>query len=170
MFPKAASVFVYDIDDDSIVIKLRLQIVDDRLEGAEWAGAPVLVGVSIGPNGNPREITATEFHKLPIEKLVTSAVRAVAMGFAHPLAPLGADAATAGAAATRARRRRSMTSNLLADVARVVTQNPDAPTQAVADELYCSYRTAGRWVAAARSAGVLPKLSRKSARADKEGS
>ena len=169
MFPKAASVFVYDIEDDSMVIKLRLRIVDDRLEGAEWAGVPVLVGVSVEPNGSPREITATEFHKLPIERLVIGSVRAVAMDFAHPRAPLGVDALVAGAAAVGARRRRAMTSNLLADVARVVSQNPDTPTRAVADQLFCSYRTAGRWVAAARDAGFLPQLSRKSANADNEG-
>ena len=58
--------------------------------------------------------------------------------------------------ALQLRRRRSVNDELLREVAAVYLDEPDAPTEAVADEFDVSKRTATRWVAAARDRGLLP--------------
>jgi hypothetical protein len=151
MFPEAADVKVYDLSDTSTVLTLRLRVLDGR---------PVLVGLEIGANGPQRELVAGDV-RLPIRELTEAAVRAVAVEIADAAPhPFRRDPGPEGEAALLARRRRAMTDDLLLKVAQVVRDNPDRPTQQVSEQLNCSYRTAGRWVAAARERGHLPKLTR----------
>ena len=150
MFPESAIVQVLIADE--LVVTLRLRPIDGR---------PALVGVGFGPLGDwttSEEISATDVHRVPVDDLVQDAVRAVAVNVAQAApVPFRTDPAEAGTAALRVRRRRTMTDSLLSEVATIVLddRNRDAPTRAVSEQLYCSYRTAGRWVAEARVRGLL---------------
>jgi hypothetical protein len=154
LFPESADVHVYELADTDVLVTLHLQVADGR---------PILTGLWIGPvapNRPAREITATEIRSLPVKELVENAIRAVAVSIADATPyPYRTDLDSAGVMALRARRRRAMTNELLSEVARVVSEpvNADAPTRAVAEQLHCSYRTAGRWVAEARARGLLPR-------------
>lgn len=156
LFPPSADVLVYEVSDDTDdALTLHLRVIDGR---------PVLVGIeAVRLDGGQRELTVEELRGLPLGHLTTSAVRAVgaAVAAAAP-APYGRDPVLEGLAAVAARRRRAMTDDLLSEVARIVNDeaNADAPTEAVRRQLFCSYRTAGRWVAEARARGFLPKVER----------
>ena len=151
LFPIEADVQVYDPEMPENVIVLGLRIVDGRPALVHFAVSPVG-----GWDGAP-EITATAIHGLPVDELVSEAVRFVAMRVAASApAAFRGDPSKEGALAVQSRRRRRvMTDELLSEVARVATENPSAPTRAVADQLHCSYRTAGRWVALAHERDLL---------------
>jgi hypothetical protein len=157
MFPQSVDVHVYELDDTDVLVTLSLRVVD---------GSPILTGLSIAPvapNGPVREITPTQVRALPVKELLDKAIHAVAVSIADAAPhPYRTDLDAAGNAALRARRRRAMTDELLSAVARIVANpdNADAPTRAVAEQLHCSYRTAGRWVAEARTRGLLPSLAK----------
>jgi hypothetical protein len=62
---------------------------------------------------------------------------------------------------TAARRiRRTITPELLKDVARIATENRGAPTEAVHTQMHTSHRNATRWIALARKDGYLDNQSR----------
>jgi hypothetical protein len=153
LFPIEADVDIYDDVLPESVITLGFRILDGRPALVNFSVRP-LVNWSEGP-----EITPTSIRSLPVEELASEAVRYVAMSVAAGApAAFRRDAKKEGDRAVQARRRRRvMSDDLLADVARVATENPTAPTKAVADQLHCSYRTAGRWVALARERGLLPQ-------------
>lgn len=76
----------------------------------------------------------------------------------------------AGLRVAAAPRRRTITDEHLAGVARVYQQarrDGDPPTRAVADAFTTSYSTAARWVGMAREAGKLPPTT--SSRSDRGG-
>ena len=154
MFPTVATVQAYEEGNPSTEITLRLRVMEGR---------PVLVGISVGPDAEidrlfdgPEivELDGEYLRRLPFDELVMTATKAVARAFAAAApAPYRRDPATEGDVAVRARGRRVMTDDLLADVVLIVKAHPEAPTRAVHEQMGCSYRTAGRWVAEARSAG-----------------
>lgn len=63
----------------------------------------------------------------------------------------------AGQSAVGVRRRRPVNEELLRDVSRIYSADTTgAPTKAVSAELFTSHRNATRWVALARTQGLLP--------------
>jgi len=165
MFPEAADVRFYYMPKVASYVVFDLRTIDER---------PVLVGISgFDVEDRPRELTAAEIHALPVESLTVLAVRTVAACVASGApAPFARDPSTEGAAAVQARRRHAMTDELLREVAAIVNdeENSRAPTQAVKEHKHCSYRTAARWVAAARERGFLPRSERAPRDGRSEGS
>ena len=159
MFPTVATVQAYEEGNPSTEITLRLRVLEGR---------PVLVGISVGSDAEidrlfdgPEivELDGEYLRRLPFDELVMTATKAVARAFAAAApAPYRRDPATEGDVAVRARGRRVMTDDLLVDVALIVKAHPEAPTRAVHEQMGCSYRTAGRWVAEARARGHLQRL------------
>jgi hypothetical protein len=99
------------------------------------------------------EISASAIRKIPVEEVVQSAIEHVARQVAWQQ---GRDPHQAAATALRTHGRRSITDELLREVAAAVREDRlDMPNQAVRARLYCSSRTASRWIAAARARGFL---------------
>lgn len=61
-------------------------------------------------------------------------------------------------AALGTHRRRSITDDLLKEVAEIALSNPARPTSAVADKMSTSKRNATRWIKTAGDRGFLPKV------------
>lgn len=164
LFPDETLVHAWDDDHNDTVIFMRLRVVDGR---------PVLIEFGVRQNGDfdpVVELQARYIHSLAIDELVTEAIRSVGVTVAGALIhQRPSDPATEGDLAVRSRKRRLMTEALLSEVAQVVRDNPDAPIKAVQETMFCSYRTAGRWVAAARDALLIPP-ARSSISNKKEGS
>lgn len=136
---------------DGVPVTLELLVEDGR---------PELIHVAVArpeSGGKRRPITASLVHGLPLEAIVQKVVDSVAQ---HMLRLEGRDA-LASHGAQRARRRRSMTPELLQEVADAVLSDPlGMPNQAVQRRLPCSSRTASRYITAARQAGYLPPIQK----------
>jgi hypothetical protein len=155
-FPQAATVRAYISDDRLVTLRLRVR-----------AGRPALVGLTIGthdrgPKWAPSlerdapEVTAAEVRALAVDRLVSSAVRAVALAVADATpAPFRYDGEAAATAALGSRRRRAMTEALLREGAAIAQAYPETAIAEVRRQLYCSERTAYRWISEARGRGLL---------------
>ena len=94
------------------------------------------------------EVTASAVHKIPVDEVFRSAIDHVARQLARKQ---GRDPSPVGAAAVRAYGRRSVTDDLLREVAAAVREDRlEMPNRAVRARLHCSARTASRWITAAR--------------------
>jgi len=80
-----------------------------------------------------------------------------------------ARAEDAGLTAARIRQRRAVTHELLEEVARIyLADESGAPTRAVSGLLFTSHRNATRWVAEARSRGLIPEYWSRESREENE--
>lgn len=119
-------------------------------------GRPVLTSLTVDrPRHSTGDLEASTVHKLPVGQLVRAAVEQG--GY---LMERTGHAGASGASALRARGRRSITDDLLREVAAVVQDDPlGEPNQAVQRQLHTSSRTASRWIAAAKRRGFLSDTS-----------
>ena len=124
-------------------------------------GASHVTRLELGQLDGGPPVTSAGLRALPIARLVREALDAVAMDEASlpggivrrepPARPVEPGARTP-------RRGALVTDEHLRDVAaryRAAIQRGEAPTKAVADELYASRPTAARWIARARERGFL---------------
>ncbi|MGH9090202.1 MAG: hypothetical protein ACRDZR_02290 [Acidimicrobiales bacterium] len=158
-FPAVADVEIFEAIER--VVTLRLRVRDGR---------PVLIRLTVGPwpssptftemtERDAPELTATEIHALPVEELVTAAIRQVALTVAASTpAPHAYDGRAAADAAVESRRRRIMTDTTLrqvAEIARRASAKPDA-VAAIRREMHTSARSAYRWLGLAEERGYIP--------------
>ncbi|MDP9403839.1 MAG: hypothetical protein M3P85_11070 [Actinomycetota bacterium] len=109
-------------------------------------------------------ISADAIHRLPLPAYMRIAAAMVAMetateGGVMELDPVGneATAELEAALGSVGRRRFVLTDEHLAEVAKVYIANPKTPTKAVAEHFFTSRQNAGKWVRAARDAGLISK-------------
>jgi hypothetical protein len=151
-------------------VEVRIVLHDDRPEVDE---------VKVTRQTGDPEISATWLRNIPLNEIVESGIEQISM-LAFLLqknrdeddpGPVPAEAygdepwvveppeglAEAQESALGKRRRRTVTDELLREVARVyLSDSTGAPTKAVADHFPTSHRNATRYVALARERGFLP--------------
>lgn len=104
-----------------------------------------------------KALTPTALHGLNFRKIFDIAIEQGAfmgVGFKNPLRDKPAAITAASRAAALARRRQSLSNDLLAQVVTIVNKNKYDPRKQVASMLYVSERTASRWIAEARKRGL----------------
>jgi hypothetical protein len=159
-FPVAIEVPVYVLPDDAgphleaeerTIVTVGLEVRDGR---------PVATRVTVEhtANGVRREaLSPTMLSDLNFGRIIEAATYGA--GFEamkpHTLEESWAAAAAGMRVAELANRRRQVTDSLLARVATIARDNPDAPGKAVADQEHVSRRQASRYMAAARKRGLL---------------
>lgn len=117
-------------------------------------GKPVVNRLTLERLPGERDLSAGDLQRLPLDRIVTAVQRQIA--YRAALAAGHSDpAAAAETAGTQRGRWRRVDRDLLEKVAHHVLSSPEAPTKAVQENLFCSHRTASRWIAEARRQGVI---------------
>ncbi len=126
-------------------------------------GVPVVNSITVERAEGLPSLSGTELRQIPIAHIVEEAARRLAMvttltadgGSFITFPAKGRRQAKADAQVRPAMRRRTITPDLLRDVARIYRSNPSEPTAAVRDAFEVSPATASRWVERAREDGFL---------------
>jgi len=148
------------IERDAYEIEKRFVGPSVRLRMAVHDGRPEVDEVKVERREGDPEITATTLSDIPLRQIaddIAEAMAGVALVFGLVDQQPDEDAiAVAGESALAIRRRRTITDELLREVAHVYeSDTTGAPTKAVSDQLFTSHRNATRYVALARERGLL---------------
>jgi len=128
--------------DGEVGISLRLVLEN---------GTPVLDRIEMArPHGAGKPLTASRIHAVPVDGVVQKAITLAADHFR------GSEDSAGTADLLRAHGRRSITDELLREVASVVAKDTRGkPNLAVQTEMHTSSRNATRWIKAAKERGFL---------------
>jgi hypothetical protein len=159
--PNLTSAAIQNIDEALTGPTVQIEIVLHD-------GRPEIDEIKVSRRAGEPEITATALRDIPLKRIVESGVRQMEL-FARRMwadtspdspGPVGQESHPYWAPVTESvelRRRRTVTDELLREVARVYeSDTTGAPTKAVSDRFPTSHRNATRYVALARERGFLP--------------